>query len=385
MACPLVLPGDQFLASALAHIDCQASTIGAYGWGALANPGSPVSVALTGFLAIFVALFGVRLILGHSHAAWDVVSDVLKVAIVLTLATSWPAWRTVGYNLIIEGPRDVAHLLSQGAGLPGASWDLGIRLQNVDQGLASLNVFGTGRIGIAQGDWLQLGSARLAFLTGTLLPLAAIRLCAGVLLALAPLMAALLLFGITRSVFEGWARGLGATFLGSIFVNVLLGAELAMLEPWLQDALERRAAEQVVLDAPVEILAMTVVFALASLISLFVAFRIAFHPAFRVAMNLERASGQADGPGTAIRMVADSTKEAPSHAHIVSQAVAENLRRVERLDNVGQTRMMAISGSQTERLPEAVTRQEQTTGSLGESWRRSVRRQSGAQRARDRS
>ncbi len=88
MACPSVTTGNRFLSETIAHIDCQAQAIGAYGYGALANPGSGVSIALTGLLTIFIAIFGYRLMLGEEMRARGLVGDMLKVGIVLTLATS---------------------------------------------------------------------------------------------------------------------------------------------------------------------------------------------------------------------------------------------------------------------------------------------------------
>ncbi len=92
MACDAVQTGQRFVAQMLAHIDCQAQTIGAYGYGALADPASSVAIALSGLLTVFVAFFGIRLILAEPQSGRDLVGDVLRIGIVLTLATSWPAW-----------------------------------------------------------------------------------------------------------------------------------------------------------------------------------------------------------------------------------------------------------------------------------------------------
>jgi type IV secretion system protein VirB6 len=383
--CPKVLSGEHFLASALTHIDCQGRTIGAYGWGALADPSSQVSVALMGLLSIFVAIFGIRLILGYPQTSRDTVADVLIVAIALTLATSWPAWRVVGYDLVLQGPSEIASSIGLGSGLPGSAGDLAERLQNVDQGLASLSVFGTGRLGVSQGDWFQLGFARLAFLSGALVPLATVRLGAGSLLALAPLMAGLLLFGITRSLFEGWARALAATFLASIFATLLLSAELAILEPWLLDALQRRVGEQAVLDAPVEALALTMSFGIVSLMSLYLAIRIAFHPALRVSTYGEHVFKQTPTFLQAAPMAQNLVTDAPSRAHIVSNSIAENFRREERMSDSGRRSLEPRATAQGSGALEVRTSGRPVDSALGDSWRRGARRQSGAQRLRDQS
>ena len=66
MSCTAVISGSGFLSATLAQIDCQAENLGSYGYGALADPGSPISIALSGLLTIFVAVLGMRLALGYS-------------------------------------------------------------------------------------------------------------------------------------------------------------------------------------------------------------------------------------------------------------------------------------------------------------------------------
>ena len=86
MACPSVTTGSRFLVETLSHLDCQAQTIGSFGFQALAAPGSPASLALAGLLTLFIALFGIRMLFGSGVEPRDAVTAVLKVAIVLTLA-----------------------------------------------------------------------------------------------------------------------------------------------------------------------------------------------------------------------------------------------------------------------------------------------------------
>jgi type IV secretion system protein VirB6 len=385
MTCPAILTGQAFLATALSHIDCQSQSIGAYGYGALANSGSTASLALSGLLTLFVALFGVRLLLGYPVAGRDLVSDVLKLAIVVTLATSWPAWRVLGYDLVINGPGQVARAIGLAAGLPGSGGDLGTRLQRVDEALAALNIYGSGRLGVATGDWFQLGLARSAFLTGTLAPLALVRLTAGILLAVAPLMAGLLLFGVTRSLFAGWAKGLIMAFLGSLSLTLVLGAELALIEPWLQDALDQRAADQKILDAPTEVVVITLAFALISIGVIAVMSRIAFHPSSWIAAHMPAARDADRQTVTNQRSdYQERVAQGPqSRAMAVATAVSENQRREQHL--LESTRSSAAN-SQTQRtdMVRAPGPSERGRGpdALGSSYRRASRRvsQSGARR-----
>ena len=108
MACTPVITGEAFLERTLAHIDCQAQLIGSYGYQALGQPGSAASTLVVSLLTLFIAFFGIRLLFGPPPGARDLVFDVLKVGIVLTLAFSWPAFRTVVYDLTLKGPAEVA-------------------------------------------------------------------------------------------------------------------------------------------------------------------------------------------------------------------------------------------------------------------------------------
>jgi type IV secretion system protein VirB6 len=190
MACPDVLTGQRFVAQSLAHIDCQAQAIGAYGYGALIDPNSTVALALTALFTVFVAIFGLRLMSGEQISGRDLVGDALRVAIVLTLATSWPAWRTLGYDLVMKGPAEIAGIVGSASDLPGSRGDMAARLQAADDGIVLLTVYGTGRNtggtnrsdtigdsfrGVAIADQEGLASGRTAFLTGLLGPTAIVR------------------------------------------------------------------------------------------------------------------------------------------------------------------------------------------------------------------
>lgn len=275
MNCAAVPSGSHFLGGVLDQIDCQAQTIGAYGFGALASPNSAIAGLLLAALTLFVALFGLRLMFGEVPSGRDVVGEMLKIGIVLTLATSWPAWRTLAYQTVFQGSTEVAASVGTASGLPGSGGDLNRRLDNLDQGIVALTAYGTGRVvggaigpssggdqgqGIALADRDGFGWGRVAFLSGTIAPLALVRLGAGILLALAPLMAALLLFAGTRDIFIGWLRALGACALGAVALTLLYGAETAMLEGWLSGAIASRSSSLTVSAAPTELLALALAF-----------------------------------------------------------------------------------------------------------------------------
>jgi len=400
MACEQVNTGQRFVAEMLGHIDCQAQAIGAYGYGALADPNSALALAFTGLLTIFVAIFGLRLMAGEPIGGRDVVGDVLRVAIVLTLATSWPAWRTLGYDVVMKGPDEVASAIAGAAELAGPGADLTARLQSADDGIVMLTVYGTGRNtggtnrsdtigdsfrGIALADQQGLADGRIAFLAGTIGPLAVVRLGAGLMLALAPLVAGLLLFAGTRDLFFGWLRGLGALAFGALGLSIAIGVELAVLEPWLRDALALREAQVLTPSVPTELSVITYAFALVSFGFLVLIVKIFFFGGFGLPRLLAgtrsialREPALRPGQAGAVPM-----GDAPSRAFIVSEAVAQTLRRE---DNRSE-RTRLIGSPALARADARATGGIEPQVALGNSYRgseaRRLRRSSGAGEKRD--
>jgi len=308
MACPAIITGDEFLLRVINHIDCQAQVMGSYGYLALGQPGSLASAVVAGLLTIFVALFGIRLLFGPVPGARDTVFDVIKIGLVITLAFSWPAFRTVIHDVVLDGPAQIANaVVPAGLGQPGANF--AERLQNADVKMVELAGAGTGRntgafiegsdtggsfAGAALQDDTTLGYGRLAFLGGVIASMGLLRLTAALLLALAPLSAGLLLFEQTRGIFAGWLRGLTLTILGSAGVTVALGVQLSILEPWLADALRVRSLGYAAPSAPTELLAITLAFAFLQIAMLWVLAKVAFNRGWITLPNFQIASGQPD-------------------------------------------------------------------------------------------
>jgi len=301
MACPPLVPEAGFVRSMMAFVDCQAATLGAGGYQALAAPGSALGLVLTGFMTLFVAFFGYRLLLGYGLDLRSGMFAFARIAIVLALATSWPAYRVLVYDVALRGPADLATTIGAPSSLPGAGGGLVERLDVADQAMVALAILGEGRPPVpAAADANQvaqatqtvpqpypgfntfaIGGARMLFLIGAIGGLAAVRMVAGLLLAIGPLFVAFLLFENTRSLFEGWLRVLAGAALAAFGTAIALGAELALIEPWLTDLLSRRTADEWLPAMPTELLVVTIVFALIIVAMMYAAARIAW--AFRLA------------------------------------------------------------------------------------------------------
>lgn len=396
MACLPIITGDRFLSRTLEHIDCQAQLLGSYGYQALGQPGSLASTVVTGLLTLFIALIGLRFLFGPGPGARDLVYDALKVGIVLTLAFSWPAFRTVVHDVAISAPAEIASgIATPGTGDTSAGFV--VRLQQTDSAIVRLTEIGTGRntgallgespgasfAGTALQDDAALGWARLLYLAGTIGSVGLLRLIAGLLLALAPIAAGLLLFEATRGLFAGWLRGLVLSVLGAVGVSVVLAVELAVLEPWLTDALRVRSLGYGVPSAPIELFAITLAFALIQAGAIWLLAKVAF---MRGWPSLHMPELQLPD-GIWQRQQAAASANAPVYLESRAQRTADSVERmVDReqrtFDERTSYRTLASSGAAPPVSGTAAGR----TGSaerLGSSYRRTSHRGSMAARRRE--
>lgn len=343
--CPSITTGSGFLTSVLDHIDCQAQTIGASGYQALASTGSPVSIALTGLLTLFIAIWGIRLLMGHVPDGGVLIAIALKVGIVLMLSSSWAAYRVIAYDLVLHAPAEIAASMAGAADLPGSDGALIARLQGVDDGMLAFTALGTGRFDLTVNpaapqpdalplartvvsDDLAFGMARLSFLVATIGLLSLLWLSAGLLLALAPLFAGALLFEGTRGFFFGWTRALVAAALGTLTLYVMLAIQIELLEPWLANALSMRQAKIATPAAPVELLVINLAFALMAIGSTALCGKIAFAlhiPTFVQERWRPWLSSSSSAPDTPPQRADDDTKV--SRAMLVSQVMMSTQRR----------------------------------------------------------
>jgi type IV secretion system protein VirB6 len=399
--CPALSTGDAFLSTLLRHIDCQGQTIGAAGYQVLADPGSWPALVLTALLTIFVALLGLRMMLGQSPTLREGVMAAAKVGVAMVIATSWPAYRTVVYDVIVHGPAQLSAAIGGSAGLPGAEGDLIGRLQATDVTISRLIDLGTGRNDVTAltppgetvpgepprrtpiADDPAFGAARVVFLSSTVAAFAAVRLTAGVLLALAPLFAGLLLFGLTRGLVVGWARALVFAMLASVAVTMLLGVQLALLEPWLAQVLSLRHGKMITAAAPVELLILCLGFALAMAGSLALIARLAFafSPQFAV-----RAGATAASPSFREPILTSSHRFEDDRPAPRAQAVAGALFASQRREQAYRPQASSSSGAGAlpGRAAMPAIADDFTIPALGQTLRRTKSRKSLGAALRDR-
>ncbi len=394
MACAAPGYGDPFLSGMLNYIDCQALSIGGVGYQALSAPGSVASSIFAALLVVFIAVIGLRMLAGQTPGTGDLFSATIKVGIALALAGSWLAYRTVIYDPVLRGPAEVASSVGSPAGLPGSGSDFVARLQGVDDMIVAFTTAGTGRLDralpaqstgtaapvvqrIPLADDIAFAVARLAFLVGALGTLGFARLVSGLLLAIAPLVAGLLLFRGTSGVFFGWLRMLVAMALTAYLVSVILMIELAIAEPWLAGALSLRASYYATPAAPIELLALTLTFALILLLVVGVGLRIAFGGWLPVLVQFARSVQEGRYRPTAAAPQSQP-RLLPSPPGAVENRVgriADGLVAGQQREALLQTRQpVSASMSSSSRVPEGPSARTDLGAPLGQRFRKTASR-----------
>ena len=271
--CPAIDPQIGTAQTMLQAMDCHVGASVAQSYGALLGPGGGLRDALTAALVIYVAVLGYRFILGRSRLSMgDLVPRMLLIGAVLALTTSWATYQTLVYNVLTDGPDELAQMVARE---PDASRSVAVRVDRVSKQLTdAANDWGKGPLGIvaaagpqssiaeaanaAREQAAAAGTAPVAAsspapaITGgnpfssapnylswsaMLLTLTAAGSIAiakallGLLLALGPAFALLALFASTRGLALGWARA--ALFLAFVPLLATLTslAMLTMLEP----------------------------------------------------------------------------------------------------------------------------------------------------------
>ena len=275
-ACPVPGPEDPLVRGLLQTVDCNVDSLVEQSYASLFQANAPLSGLLTSLLVIFVALLGYRLMLGQGALRLgDVALTAAKLGIILTFTTQWGLYHSVVQDFLFQGPQMIADSVL-GAIRPEGSVFRGDVFDSLQETLdflggstnpdtaqtplvASTVLGGPGFGPLA----LTLSSSVLLFSSvGVLL---AAKIVLGLLLAIGPIFIALALFDTTRGLFEGWLRAALAVAFAPLATTVLLGFSLSVLEPWLLQLAQLRAANDLSLAPVYAIFTLVCVFAIVSL------------------------------------------------------------------------------------------------------------------------
>src|SRR3546814_16593878 len=103
--------------SALTAVDCAWTQTASAAFGSRVAPWGALELALTILLTLYVAFFGVSLMLGRSNLSLRaLVPRMVTIGVILAFATSWIVFRSVVWNLFVATPDYLATLLTRSDG-----------------------------------------------------------------------------------------------------------------------------------------------------------------------------------------------------------------------------------------------------------------------------
>ena len=313
-------------------MSCQARVLGENGYLALA--GGPLGAQLlTAVLTIFVALVGYRFLLGSPPCVREGLGWTARMGIALTLFASWPAFQTVIYRVMIDGPNEIASVVLTPSGLPDAG-----RTERVQ---AAYDTIRLGSIGDRQpqGDpdleqRYSFGApaprSAMAFLLSAIGIESALRFTIGFLLAIGPLPILTLILSGSHGLFMGWFRVLAGTALALVGAIAASSTELVLVESELVRLKALRGAAGSIAVDPTALPALTLIFIFVStaavLAATYAASRIDFkwpnsrQPLQPVAATMASETTMATSTGTFVRTESSSRSREQRMADALSRA-----------------------------------------------------------------
>ena len=135
--CAAFDPLAPYVGAVIAYADCRALSLGEGVYRAM-GAGTPLGTALTGLLTIFVALIGYRMLLGSALSLREGVLLSLRLGVVLTLATQWPAYKTLVFDVVTGAPGELAAGASGGTSGDLSTTAMAARIDGVSAAIADL-------------------------------------------------------------------------------------------------------------------------------------------------------------------------------------------------------------------------------------------------------
>ncbi|GMN02945.1 type IV secretion system protein [Erythrobacter sp. MTPC3] len=212
------------VAAALAAVDCIASQVSEQAFGRLFGTDGQLAFALTLLLILYVAFFGISLMLGRSNlSVRALVPRLMTLGLVLTFATSFAAFSSIFYNIFIGGPDQIARILTGTEGSATATFAtkldiVFLAVQEAGGDTTDISMFSP------QG---MMWFGAMLLLLGTVGLLVTARIGLALLLAIGPIFVVLALFNGTRGLFTGWLKGVTMLAIAPLFA--VLGGSI-MLE-----------------------------------------------------------------------------------------------------------------------------------------------------------
>ena len=218
------------VAAALTAVDCIASQVSEQAYSRLFGAEGQFALALTILLTMYVAFFGISLMLGRSNlSVRAAIPKMMTIGLVVTFATSFIAYQSFFYNVFVGGPDFLAAVLTDTKGDATATFATKLDIVFLAVQQASGNQTD---ISLFSPPGMMWAGAMLLLL-GTVGLLVTARIGLALLLAVGPIFVVLALFNGTRGLFVGWLKGLVLLAVAPLFAVVGGSIMLEMAVPIL--------------------------------------------------------------------------------------------------------------------------------------------------------
>lgn len=230
--------GPSGIAEALRVVDCMSGEAASFAFSRLFGSDALLGQALTAALTLYIAFYAIGLLTGRTSLSLSSLTPrMMTLGIALTFATSWVAYQSVIWNLLVGAPDQIASLLigTQGSATSLFADRLDTIFVVVAQAAAATEQATAGMpdSSIASGPDLLWLSA-LLLLLGTVGVLLVARIALAAMLALGPIFLICGLFEGSRGLFEGWLKAAVLFALTPLLAVLIGGATIAMLSPMLE-------------------------------------------------------------------------------------------------------------------------------------------------------
>jgi type IV secretion system protein VirB6 len=247
-ACPAAAIETMRMTALLRSVDCEINGAVFTSYRNLfGGAATPLASALVVAMTVYVAIIGFQLLRGHGGLSM-LTPRALLLGLVLTFATSWPAYQTMVSGLLERGPDEIAQALTGSRG--SATLAFADRIDRLFGTLAHQASGGepvpaatpdaaapapvAGSVTLPTSSMitpLLVWSSALILLAGTIGVLVTAKIVLGVLLAIGPVFIVLALFAATRPLFEGWLKTALLFALAPMLVTLCGSAALRFLDP----------------------------------------------------------------------------------------------------------------------------------------------------------
>lgn len=211
------------VSAALTAVDCIASGVSEQAFNRLFGSEGQLAFALTLLLGLYVAFFGISLMLGRANlSVRALLPKMMTLGLILTFATSFVAFSTIFYNIFIGGPDQIAGILTGTDGSATATFAqkldvVFLAIQEASGDTKDISAF-------SPPGMMWLGAMLL--LLGTVGLLVTARIALALLLAVGPIFVVMALFEGTRGLFTGWLKALVMLALAPLFA--VLGGSIVL-------------------------------------------------------------------------------------------------------------------------------------------------------------